>query len=296
MKTLIFSPKAWLKILYMKNSAETEVSGFGISQVDNPLYVEDFITVEQECTAVTTDMDENALERYFEEQEEKGLPISSFFRIWIHTHPNMTPSPSSVDEENFKDMFSTCTWAIMVIVGKDEEVYARLQLNKVDVVGKFETKLNVEIDWDSLYSELKESWQAELKENIKKKVWTTSASQPWRTYQNWMPNQFGSQQNWQTKAAVQQSTSLTSEYSKANETILSELDKEQSAQSSSSPGLLKGKLKKIIDRLDDFDKTALIDEIDDYYDLEYLYSNTVGVEDSEGWSANVFTGKDGNDE
>lgn len=294
MPTLTFSPQAWLKILYMKNSADTEVSGFGISKADNPLYVEDFITVKQECTAVTTDMDEQALDKYLEEMEEvRGLPISSFYRIWIHTHPNMSPSPSGTDEENFSTMFKSCTWAIMVIVGKDEEVYARLQLNKVDVVSRLEMELNTEVDWMSLSADLQESWQTELKENIKKKVWASPGSVYSRS--NW-GNMYSNSRHWRNSAAAaQRQTSLVEEYEEANEAILAELDEEQKKTNNQANQVvgpmrfLKGKLKKIVDRMDDFDKTILIDEIDEHYDLSYL---TGQIEDPEDFSVERFTGRE----
>lgn len=298
MPTLIFSPKAWLKLLYMKNSANTEVSGFGISKVDNPLYVEDFVTIKQECTAATTDMDEEALDKYLEEMEEvRGLPISSFYRIWIHTHPNMSPNPSGTDEENFSTMFKSCTWALMVIVGKDEEVYARLRLNRVDVVGKLEMELDAEVDWVSLYTDLHEEWTQELKRNVTKNVWQSPVNNNWWPHQNW------GQQTWQgsvysnQSAYGRQQTSLAEEYDEANRVILEELNKEQpnqKSETSSQMRFLKGKIKKILDRMDDFDRSVLIDEIDEFYELNYLTGAATsydGITDSKDFSVEKFTGQ-----
>ena len=44
---LKFSPLAWLKLQYFCHAGDTEIGGFGVAADDDPLYVEDFVTVRQ---------------------------------------------------------------------------------------------------------------------------------------------------------------------------------------------------------------------------------------------------------
>ena len=47
---LRFSPTAWAKLLFFRDRGETEISGFGVTEPDDLLYVTDFITIKQEAT------------------------------------------------------------------------------------------------------------------------------------------------------------------------------------------------------------------------------------------------------
>ena len=42
---LRFSPTAWAKLLFFRDKGETEIAGFGISALDDLLYVEEFATI-----------------------------------------------------------------------------------------------------------------------------------------------------------------------------------------------------------------------------------------------------------
>jgi proteasome lid subunit RPN8/RPN11 len=124
-----FSPLAWLKFLLFLHAGDTEVGGFGISAEKQPLYIEDFQTVQQTCSAVTVAFDDTAVADYFDDCIDKGLTPARFARIWAHTHPGESPEPSSVDEETFQRVFGGCDWAIMLIVSRTHETYARLSFN-----------------------------------------------------------------------------------------------------------------------------------------------------------------------
>jgi len=63
---LLFSPTAWAKLLYFRDRGETEISGFGITEPDDLLYVTDFITIKQDATIASTSLDDNAVADYFE--------------------------------------------------------------------------------------------------------------------------------------------------------------------------------------------------------------------------------------
>ncbi len=126
---LRFTPYAWAKLLFFRDAGSTEIGGFGISATDDLLLVEDFVTVTQACTAATVDFSDDAVADYFEDQVDAGRSPEHFGRIWIHTHPGSSPAPSSIDEETFARVFGSCDWALMFILAKGGQTYARLRFN-----------------------------------------------------------------------------------------------------------------------------------------------------------------------
>ena len=69
---LIFSPLAWLKLQFFCHAGDTEVGGFAISRADHLLYIEDFITVRQEASAVTVRFQDAAVADFFRRLRGRG--------------------------------------------------------------------------------------------------------------------------------------------------------------------------------------------------------------------------------
>jgi hypothetical protein len=123
---LVFSPLAWLKLQWFCHAGGTEVGGFGVSAAHDPLYVEDFVTVRQRASAVSVQFEDAAVADLFDRLVDRGLPPDRFARIWIHTHPGTSPLPSVTDVETFARSFGGCDWAVMFILSRTAEAYARL--------------------------------------------------------------------------------------------------------------------------------------------------------------------------
>lgn len=124
---LRFTVDAWAKLVYLRDKGRTEVGGFGISAADDPLLVTDVRLVKQVCTAVTVAFDDAAVADFFDESVDAGLPPERFARLWIHTHPGACPQPSPTDEKTFERAFGGCDWAVMAILARGGESYARLR-------------------------------------------------------------------------------------------------------------------------------------------------------------------------
>jgi len=167
---LRFSPTAWAKLLFFRDRGETEISGFGITELDDLLYVTDFITIKQDATVASISLDDNAVADYFENQVDAGRKPEQFFRIWCHTHPGNSPIPSSVDEETFQRVFNNCEWAIMMIVAEEGKTYARLRFN-VGPGGQFQIPVQVAY-CKSFAATDQDAWEADYKENIKAASWS----------------------------------------------------------------------------------------------------------------------------
>lgn len=113
--------------MFLRDLGDTEVGGFGISSAKDLLLVEDIVLVAETCTPVSVSFDDNAVADYFDQQIEAGRRPEQFGRIWIHTHPGDSATPSSVDEETFERVFGRCDWSVMAILACGGQFYSRLQ-------------------------------------------------------------------------------------------------------------------------------------------------------------------------
>ncbi len=123
---LTFAPLAWLKLQYFCHAGSTEVGGFGIASANHLLYVEDFVTVEQQATSVSVRFLDEAVADFFDRCVDAGLAPQRFGRLWCHTHPGASVTPSSIDEDTFARSFGSCDWSVVFILGRTDNTYARL--------------------------------------------------------------------------------------------------------------------------------------------------------------------------
>lgn len=124
---LRFSPYAWAKWEFLRDRGPTEIGGFGISPPDDLLLVEDFLLLPQLTTVATVAFEDAAVAEFFDRQVDLGRQPEQFARIWLHTHPGSSADPSSTDEETFDRVFGNCSWAVMGILARGGETYARFR-------------------------------------------------------------------------------------------------------------------------------------------------------------------------
>ncbi|MEZ6096893.1 MAG: hypothetical protein R3C03_22175 [Pirellulaceae bacterium] len=161
--TLRFSPFAWAKLLFLRDAGPTEVGGFGICPNDH-LLIEDFRLVRQQCTYIHVAFDDASVADHFDEQIDAGLRPEQFARIWIHTHPGDSATPSMTDEETFERVFGNADWSLMFILARRGETYARLRMGSSP---KLNVNLNIEIDYSRPFAGTDETqWLAEYGESV----------------------------------------------------------------------------------------------------------------------------------
>jgi proteasome lid subunit RPN8/RPN11 len=161
---LRFSPYAWAKLLYLRDAGETEIGGFGIAPHDDLLFVEDVRLVRQVSTWASADFNDQSVADFFEDQVDEGRKPQEFFRLFIHTHPGASPQPSMTDEETFARVFGRANWAVMLILARLGQVYARLRYN---VGPGLEVDLPVEVDYGRPFDCSDwELWQEEYLANV----------------------------------------------------------------------------------------------------------------------------------
>lgn len=166
---LRLSPTAWAKLLFFRDAGETEIGGFGITPPEDLLYIEDFVTVQQQVTSVSVALDDTAVADFFETQVDLGRKPEQFARIWIHTHPGSCPVPSGTDEDTFQRVFGPCDWSLMAIVAQEGQTYARIRFN---VGPGGQVVLPVEIDYSRSFPAADpQAWFEEYRVNIHSNPW-----------------------------------------------------------------------------------------------------------------------------
>lgn len=161
---LRFSPTAWAKLLYFRDRSESEVGGFGIASADDLLRIEEFRSVKQEATGVSVVFDDTAVADFFESQVDEKRKPEQFGRIWLHTHPGNSALPSGTDEETFERVFGRCQWAVLFILARNGQCYARLRFN-IGPGGQMEIPVAVDYSLAFLASDV-ESWESEYLANV----------------------------------------------------------------------------------------------------------------------------------
>ncbi|MEX2389233.1 MAG: Mov34/MPN/PAD-1 family protein [Phycisphaeraceae bacterium] len=161
---LRFTPTAWAKLHYLCHYGDTEIGGFGLTAADDPLLITEFLTLKQEVTSVSVDFDDEAVADLFEAQVDRGIPPERFARIWCHTHPGHSASPSGTDEQTFARVFGRCDWAVMFILAREGETYARLRFN---VGPGGQVLIPVEVDYTQPFEGADhDAWEAEYEAHV----------------------------------------------------------------------------------------------------------------------------------
>jgi proteasome lid subunit RPN8/RPN11 len=163
-QTLRFTPTAWAKLLYLRDIGPTEVGGFGISDASDLLLVEDIQLVEQVCSVVSVEFDDDSVADFFDKQVDAGRQPEQFARVWIHTHPGASPSPSGTDEETFERCFGGVDWALMHIIAEEGNTYTRARFN---VGPGTERRLRSRVEFDREFPAADhEAWFIEYCDNV----------------------------------------------------------------------------------------------------------------------------------
>ncbi len=172
---LVFTAYAWAKLLYLRDKGDTEIGGFGIcADPRRPLLVTDFWLVKQEAYTAFVKFDTAWIAENQVDWIQAGLQPNQYGRVWIHTHPGDSASPSSVDEDVFHDTFGEMDWAVMFILAKGGNVTNRIRFN-VGPGGSRDmaTKVDFKVPFPGADIEL---WDAEYLERVQKKTWSYNST------------------------------------------------------------------------------------------------------------------------
>ena len=154
--------------MFLRDYGETEVGGFGIAASDDLLFVEDVQLVKQTCSWAHVAFNDESVADFFDTQVDQGRKPEQFGRLWLHTHPGDCPQPSLTDEQTFDRVFGRADWAVMFIVAREGQTYARLRFN-VGPGGAIE--IPVEVDYCLPFSGSDQDvWEQEYLANVRQEV------------------------------------------------------------------------------------------------------------------------------
>lgn len=189
-QALRFTPRAWAKLLYLRDAGSTEIGGFGIAAPDDLLTIEDVRLVAQVCTVTHVEFEDAAVADFFDEQVDIGRAPESFGRIWVHTHPGASAEPSHTDEETFSRVFGSCEWAVMFILAHGGASFAKLRCN---VGPSASVRLPVEVDFTRPFAASEHAdWQREYEANVNELV----VEPPLKGLSRLVPASYGADDAW----------------------------------------------------------------------------------------------------
>ena len=158
----------WAKLLYLRDLGETELGGFGITAADDLLLVEDVRLVRQVSTGVSVAFEDEAVADFFDQQVDRDLRPAQFARIWVHTHPGGWPEPSITDEETFPKVFGRTDCAVMFILARGGQSYARLRFH---VGPGADVELPVQVDYGRPFAASDhQAWKAEYEASVREPI------------------------------------------------------------------------------------------------------------------------------
>jgi hypothetical protein len=178
---LRFSPYAYAQLVWLYDRSTYEVGAFGVSSINDPTYIRFLALPKQEVGAASVEFDEDDLPNYMDDMLDEGFQPCECFRIWIHTHPQMGPSPSGTDVSTFREAFGTPSWAIMCIYGKDDQFHAELRHSTgpntpIALPSPMDVVIDYAGEFEGVSKEDAEEWEQEYVKNVRKRTYTVSSS------------------------------------------------------------------------------------------------------------------------
>ena len=167
--SVVFSSYAYEKLSFLHNNYDHEVGGFGIaSDPKDPLYIDDVYITGQTSGPVSVEWSDKDLADFYTEMSKQGLQPYQFSRLWCHTHPDFAPFPSNVDVNTFDSTtFTDCSWALMIIMGKDNETYAEFKNNDLKFQHKIDVVLDDYGDLDQIDDETYDYWEHQVENAVR---------------------------------------------------------------------------------------------------------------------------------
>ena len=183
-------PEARAKMEMYCELCEKEIGWMGfVEKVGAGYLITDFVLLKQEVHASTTEIDPSALLELWGQTppEQQGK-----IKIWGHSHVNMSPTPSSQDNEQMKYFADAGNdWFIRLITNKKGDI----NLTIYDYANGIEIHDDTLITYHPQRAELREKIKAEIAEKVTEKKYTTAAT-PASSYNNTYNNKYNS---WNSK-------------------------------------------------------------------------------------------------
>jgi len=168
------TPAVYWHLQWLCRRTPCEVSAMGIlSAQGEEIKIVDLVVVRQEVSPVHVNLDMNWWADYQVKLYEEGIePWQG--SCWLHTHPEGLDGPSRTDEETMEQSFGGWNFAMMLILTKDGQFYARVDFDHefpTGAKGRLGLEGQVRIAWEEVPERpvdqsLLEQWEREFKERV----------------------------------------------------------------------------------------------------------------------------------
>ncbi len=171
------------KMTYYIKHTEGEISGLAKVERDkedkNIFNITDIVLLEQTCTGATTNLDSNAIGKFYDELM-KNKQDTGAWKCWWHSHADMSTFWSTTDSNTIESLDPETeidNYIISIVSNKKEEVLARIDC--FNPIRATVDELEVEIPY--IDNELEEACRLEVEEKVKKNSIVTT----YPSYQNY---------------------------------------------------------------------------------------------------------------
>lgn len=143
---------AFLTFQHFRDYRPDEVTMFGITKLDDPLYVTEFALVKQKVNAASSDCDPEGMVDHICLYMEKGIPPLNCERVWFHSHPmtgENSANPSAKDMSTWNDPDNKHkNFMIMGILSKSGHITCKLRVrgNLSSIVAGMNSDFCYELD------------------------------------------------------------------------------------------------------------------------------------------------------
>jgi len=169
--TLMFSPYAWAKLMWMRDHGPTEVGGFFLFDSPYSFRVVDLLMCKQTCNSAHVEFDDMGLALMLEDLVfEKKIDQRCWKGMWWHTHPGDSAQPSGTDEQTFREKFGELELAMMFILARGGQTTCRLRAN---VGPGLAHELDVRMDYSKPFpGSAEDAWLQEYDTHVVKPSYT----------------------------------------------------------------------------------------------------------------------------
>lgn len=173
---ILFTCYAWSMYQFLRDAGKTEIGAFGITgDAKRPNLITDLLVPRQICNSVHVDVDPEDNQNCMLDLVERGLEPWQCQKIWLHTHPNMSPNPSGTDEQQFRECIqSVDDYYGFVILSTDGKIHAEVRYYTNDRFASFggngiaKQTVNIAVDYAYPFAASnRELWQSIYDEKIK---------------------------------------------------------------------------------------------------------------------------------
>ena len=163
--TLSFTPYAWAKYLYFRDAGPTEISAIGQTQHNRPDLIVDLHLLKQEASPAFVSLDGEALADYLDTQTTNGLTVDECCRVFLHTHPGNSATPSGTDITTYNEFFANAPWSAFVILARGGQTWAQIRYGGRGP--RTSVTANLTVDWSAPFPQTDhKNWRKAYTDNV----------------------------------------------------------------------------------------------------------------------------------